>query len=188
MGAPQPEIDKQGVRGRDYATRGLARDQHLKLQQIDDAGLDELRLGDRGDDLQYRLVREEYGAFRHCPHIAGEPEGCEGVDKRREELLADSQPVELTGGAARRFEEREDLLETRCDQISPPRREVADEELEHGRFVHAGVPVALQIEIGQQQIRERSITWIFTHGDTVVPPVSPTAHRAVRRATRPVRP
>jgi hypothetical protein len=58
-GAPQPDIDKQGLRGRGYATRDLARDQHLKLQQIDDADLDELRLGDRGDVLQYRLVREE---------------------------------------------------------------------------------------------------------------------------------
>ena len=65
MRAAQAEIDQQlAGRGQHHARR-LGGDQRLVMQDVDQPGLDQLRLRQRRGDAQDRLVGEEHAAFRH---------------------------------------------------------------------------------------------------------------------------
>ena len=57
---------------RPASSRRLGGDQGLEMQEIDEPRFDELRLGQRRGHAQDRLVGEEYRAFRHRMHVAGE--------------------------------------------------------------------------------------------------------------------
>jgi hypothetical protein len=71
--AAQAEVRKASGTGCEPTARRLARDQGLQVEQVDEAALDELRLGQRRHDAQQRLVCEADTAFGHGIHVAGEP-------------------------------------------------------------------------------------------------------------------
>jgi hypothetical protein len=56
------------------AARGLARHRRLEGDQVEQHGLHQLCLGDRGSDLEQRLVGEDDPALGNGPHIAREPD------------------------------------------------------------------------------------------------------------------
>ena len=74
MRPPQPEIDEGLAFGREHQPGRLGRDDRLEMHEVDQPGLDELRLRQRCDDPQDRLVRKEHGSFRQRVDIAGEPQ------------------------------------------------------------------------------------------------------------------
>ena len=73
MCAPQPEVHEHPALCRQHAARGLARDHRLQVQQVDQARLDELRLGQRGRDAHDGLIGERDRPLRQGIHVAREP-------------------------------------------------------------------------------------------------------------------
>ncbi len=69
MGAAQAEVDQQLARRREHAARRFARDERLKMNEIDQARFDELCLRQRSDDLYHGFVAETERALRHRPHL-----------------------------------------------------------------------------------------------------------------------
>ena len=91
--------------------------------------------------------------------LARETERREARQRAPVEATRGPQPRELGLGEPSALEELQDLLEAGREQEVALRRQLADEELEHGRVGHArleigGVHVQL-VEVGQQQARCR---------------------------------
>ena len=70
----QSEIDERFPAGDQDRPRRLRGDHGLEIQQIHDAGFDELGLGKRRDDSENRLMRKKDRSFRHRMDFAGEPQ------------------------------------------------------------------------------------------------------------------
>jgi hypothetical protein len=125
------------------------------MQEVDDAALDQLGLGDRRSDSQDRLVGEEDRALRHGADLAGETQLRETAQKAWTEAGAFAQPLQFGLAELQRLERTQHLLEARRDEKVAARRELAHEELEAGEPVHAAVQIGLQhrelVQIGQQR-------------------------------------
>src|SRR5208337_1391237 len=75
------EIDNRAAcRGRDDAG-GLRREDGLQTDLVQDEGLEDLGLPDRRDDLEDRLIRENWGPFRDGENVAGEAEAAKVVEQ-----------------------------------------------------------------------------------------------------------
>ncbi len=129
-------------------------DQRLQVDDVEQAALGELRLRQRRGDAQDRLVGEEHGALRHGVDVAGEPEAAQTLEQAGGESALARQPFDLGLGERQRLEEVERLLQSCGDEEVALRRQLAHEQLEHGRFVHAPVEVGLHhrelVEIGEE--------------------------------------
>jgi hypothetical protein len=154
--APQPEIDEQPIGSSQHAARRLAGDQRTVVQQVHHPALDQLRLADRRDDAQDRLVGEKHGAFRHRVDVAGETQVCQGIDELAAEASAGGQPCEFVGGEVQVREVIDHLGNAGGDEEPPLRRQLAHEELERGDTGHLLLVVRLQhrqlVQIGEQHV------------------------------------
>ena len=118
--AAQAEIDQQLAGRRQHHARGLGRDQRLEMQDIDQPGLDQLRLRHRRGDAQDRLIGEKHAAFRHGVDVAGEAETGKLVEQCFVEPARAGEPVDLLG-EKRRFSRKSSAC-SRPAAIRNPRR------------------------------------------------------------------
>ena len=133
VGAAQAEIHQQFARRRQPHARRLGGDQGLELQQVDEARLDQLRLRQRRDDAQDRLVgKNTVPSGMACTSPVKRRSGSEST-KRLVKAPAAGQPVQLLGGEAQVFEKIQHLFQPRRHQEIAPGRQLAHEELEHRR-------------------------------------------------------
>ena len=95
VGATQAEIHQRFPCGHEDRPSGLGRNEGLEVEEIDQSGLDQLRLRQRGGDPHDRLLREEDGPFRHCVHIAGEAQAFQVLHERAAEAAALGQPFQF---------------------------------------------------------------------------------------------
>ena len=132
----------------------LARDHALEIEQVDDAALDELRLGQRRSDPEHGLVREEHAAFGHRFHVAGEAQAGQLAQCLRLEASRALEPLQVRRFEAKRFEVVEHLRQARGDEESALWRQMPHEELENGDPVHAqrliGGHHRQLVQVGQQ--------------------------------------
>ena len=153
--APQTEIDQELVGSGEDHTGGFCRDQGLVMKDVDEAGLDQLRLRQRRRHPKNRLIGKENGAFGHCVDIAAEPQSGEVIEKLLAKTRAACQLLDLLRREPQVLQEFESRLEPGRHQESAPRWQLADEELEHGGFRVAMLKVGLEhverIEIGEQR-------------------------------------
>jgi hypothetical protein len=125
------------------------------VHEVDEARLHQLRLRQRRDDAQQRLVGEHDLALGHGIEVAGEAEPGERAQEGRREALLRLQPDDLVVAEGGVLQEVDRLLEAGGDQEVARQRQLAHEELEDGGLRHAGLFVGLHhvqlVEIGQQQ-------------------------------------
>src|SRR3989441_7117693 len=122
----------------------LFRSQRLKMEEIDQAGLHQLRLRERSRHAQDRLVWKEDGPFWHGVHVAREAELCQGFHQRRAEATPLGDPVQLPRRKAQGFPIAQGLVEAGRNQKPTTRRQLAHEELEDRRVLHALLEIPLQ--------------------------------------------
>ena len=113
------------------------------MQNVDQPQFDELRLRQRRGDAQDRLVGEERRAFRHGVHVAGEAETREIIEQVLPEPAGAVEPVDLDRREAQVFQIIQRLLNPGGKQKSAPRRQIADEKLEHRRLRVAMIQIGL---------------------------------------------
>jgi len=77
--AAQTEIDQQFARGGERYARGFRGNERLKMQDIDQARFDELRLLHRCDDTQDRLVFEDDSPLGDGVDITGKAKACKVI-------------------------------------------------------------------------------------------------------------
>ncbi len=130
MRAAQPALHQIAAGCREHHARGLGGDGGLEMQEVRQARLDELRLGQRRGHAEDGLAGEKDRSLRHRIDIAGEAEGGEIVHESAREEAALVEPGAGILIEAKRLEEGQDLLEARGDQEAAIARELADEELE----------------------------------------------------------
>ena len=83
MCASEAEVHQRLASGRQNHTRRLRCDNRLKMQQIDDLGLNQLSFCQRRGDPQNRFICEKDRAFGHGIYIAGEAEMAQRLDEFR---------------------------------------------------------------------------------------------------------
>ena len=85
MGAAQREVDHRPPARGMNASGGFGGDHALQMNLIDDEGLGELRLDHRRGDFEDRFVREKYPSFGDRPHLPGELE----IDQVMEKVIGE---------------------------------------------------------------------------------------------------
>ena len=102
-----------------------------------------------------RLVGKENGALRHLVDIAAEPKSGEVIEKLLAETRTACQLLDFLRREPQVLQEVERRLESGRHQESASRRQLANEELEHGGFCVAMLKVGLEhvelIEVGEQR-------------------------------------
>src|SRR6516164_8338261 len=125
------------------------------MEQIDEAGLDELRLRQRCGDAQHRLVGKEYCSLGHRVDVAGEAKRPEGGDEAVRKLAQSADDVEFLRGEGEGLEELQSLLEPRRHQKTAMRGQLANEKLEDRGLGQAVLEISSQhielVEIRQQR-------------------------------------
>ncbi len=159
MGAAQPEIDQQLAGCGQRHARRLGRNQRLEVQDVDQPGLDILRLRQGRGHPKDWLVSEEDRTLGHRMDIAGEAEIRQIVDQALPETPAAPHPVEVVWGNAQVFQEIEGLFEPSGDQKATALRQLADKEFEHRSrclaFLHIRLHHRQLIKVGQQELVAR---------------------------------
>src|SRR5450759_2103566 len=102
--------------------------QNLKVYDIDQPGLDQLRLRHRRGDAQDRFIAEEHTAFRHGVDVAGEAKCRKLVEQCFVKPARAGEPVNFFGGEAKFLEKVEGLFEAGGDQEAAARRQFADKK------------------------------------------------------------
>ncbi len=124
------------------------------MNEIDQPGLDQLRLGQRRDDLHDGLVGKERRALRHGANFALEAEIGEVIDQSWFEAPRRLEVADVVIREAKPLEEVEQLFEPGRQQEVARLRQASREELEHRFVVHPAIDVGIQhgelVEIGQQ--------------------------------------
>src|SRR6516165_3920296 len=124
------------------------------MQQIDYAGLEELRLGQGRSNAQNRFVREEHGAFRHGVDITAETEFGEVLEHLTSKAPAPFQPIEILGGEAQILQEVEYPLQACRNEKPALSRQLANEEFENRDLRLSMVQIRLDpvqlVEVGEQ--------------------------------------
>ena len=153
MRAAETEIDQQLARRGEDAARRLGGDQRLEMQNVDEPGLDELRLRQRRGDAQDRFAGEKRRAFRHGVHIAGKAKRREIIEHVLSEAAGALEPCDVGRGEAQIFQIVERLLEAGGEQKSAPPRQRAHEKLEHRGLREASIQIGLDhvelVEVGE---------------------------------------
>ena len=157
LGAAKREVDEVATIGRDDAARGFARDRRLEGDQVEQHGLDQLRLRQRCGDLEDRLARERHSAFGDRPHVPGEAESPESLQLGRPEALGLGQPADVVVLEAEVFEVIEARFDAGGDEETPRRGQRADEKAERRSARHAAAQVARGhvelVEVGEQRVQ-----------------------------------
>jgi hypothetical protein len=141
--APHAEVDQQLSGRGEHAARRFGGDQRLKMQDVDQPRLDELRLRQRRGHAQDRLVGEKHGAFGHGVHVAAKTQRGEIVEKLLAETAGAFQPRYVGVGKMQRFQEIQRLRQARSEQEPATRRQGAGEEFEHRRIGIAMIQIGL---------------------------------------------
>ena len=81
MCTAQPEIDEHFVPRDNYCTGGFRGYDRLKVEQVNQARFDELRLREWRNYPQDRFVGEKHSPPRHSFHVAGEVQVLQEADK-----------------------------------------------------------------------------------------------------------
>jgi hypothetical protein len=157
--AAEREVDHALVRSGDAATGGLRRDGGLVRDLVEEIRLEELRLGERGRDLQERFVGEYQPALGDGPHVPGEPQLAEGVQGVVGVALGPAKVFQVLVGEAKRLQELQAMLEPTRHEESPTVRQIPHEQAESGGSGHvppevAGGHVQL-VEVGEQGLSHR---------------------------------
>ena len=108
-GSGRPQAEPAGRLGRHRGVEG-------DLVQQD--GLDQLGLGDRRGHLQQRLARKHDPPLRDCPHLAGEAQPAERVERRLVEAEGVPEPGKLVLVEAKALKERQAVLQA-CGHQEP---------------------------------------------------------------------
>ncbi len=113
-----------------------------------------LRLPDRRRDLENGLVREDRGSFRDREHVAGEAEVRQIVEQALGKHVQRLQIGNIVGAEAEFLQFIEKNVEAAGKEEVAAFRQIADEEAERRRLVHAANAIGAQhrqfIEIGEQ--------------------------------------
>ena len=155
MGAAQAEVDEGAMARGKHQPRRLGSDDSLEVKQIDQAALDQLRLGQGRRDPQDRLIGEEDRALGNRIDVAGEAE----CRQRLQGLIREpglTEPVETFLFEAGAFQELDRLFKTSGNQEVPARRKLAHEQLEASRVRQAPLDIGLEhrqlVVVGQQEV------------------------------------
>ena len=89
------------------------------MEQVDEASLDELRLGQRCGHAQDRLVGKEYCPFGHRVDVPAEAERPQIGDEAVGKLAQTVDRFEVFGGEGEGFEKLYSLLDPRRYQEAP---------------------------------------------------------------------
>ena len=159
MRPSQPEID-QLLAGccKDHSRR-LGGDHRLKVEDVDKAGFDQLRLRKRRGHPNDRFVSKEDGAFRHGIDVAGEAQTREVIEESIRKPIVLPEPIDLFVRELQVLEKVERLLQSCRHEEASARWKPTHEELEYSRICLAMVQVRLKhvqlIQIGQQRACRR---------------------------------
>ena len=160
MRPPQPEIDQLLARCRKDHSRRLGGDQRLKVEDVDKAGFDQLRLRKRRGHPNDRFVGEENGAFRHGIDVAGEAQAPEVIEEPVREPIVLPKPIDLFLRELQVLKKVEGLLESCRHEEASASWKPTHEELEYGRIRLAMIQICLKhvqlIQISQQ----RACRWV----------------------------
>jgi hypothetical protein len=122
----------------------------LEVKDGKEAGLDELRFGDRSRDAEQRLTRKEDRAFRKRPNVTPEAELREIAEEVGMDMSKYGQSTDVRNFLGRKvnvFEEVETLFEARSDEIVAVARELTHEKFESS----AGFKVILDVARGHRK-------------------------------------
>ena len=152
--AARPEVDYGPTRGGRHHALRLGGEQGLQMDLVHDERLDELRLGERGHDLEDRLVGEERRTLGEGVHVSREAE----IAEPREEALGEPpqrcEIGECFVGEAQTLEIVEDGVEAASEQVVAAFRQTADEQGEDRVRRHALFEVGLRhgqlVEVDEQ--------------------------------------
>jgi hypothetical protein len=125
------------------------------MEQIKDAGFEQLRFGNWRNNAQRRFARKEHRAFRYRPHVAGEPQFAQPLRKPGREPSTAVDPREFLLVEACVLQLVQYRFKAGDDHEPPLGRQRPHEQLEYRDAVHPVLPIPLQhrqlVEIGQQQ-------------------------------------
>ena len=147
---------RPAVGGPDDAV-GLGGDEGLVVQGEQQEGLDKLGLDGRGSYGEDGLPREDGGALRHGPDVAGEAEVPQVVQKLLAEAALAPQEFDVLLGEAEILDIVDDLLQPRGDGEAAPVGHAAEEHVEIADLV--GVPLGLEVV----EVAEQGIVHVFLH-------------------------
>src|SRR5262245_57818479 len=127
------------------------------MQNVDQAGLDQLCYRQGRGDPDERFVRKAYCAFRNSVDVTGETESGEVVEEITSKATGAFEPVNVVRRKAQRLEIGEGVLEAGCDQKIASRRQPPHEEFEHGLIVLAAIQICLDhvefVKVGREGVR-----------------------------------
>ena len=153
--ATHAEVDHRAARRRRHHARRLRRQHALEMHLVHDHGLDQLRLGQRGFDLEQRLAGKGRGPFGHRPYRAAEAEGLEPTQEVVPESAEPRQDVEIGGGEAQRLEVRQRVVQAAGEDVVPGGRQRAVVEAEDGgleqTFAQIGLRHGELIEVDRER-------------------------------------
>ena len=128
--AAKAEFHDPVAAGRVADARRFGGDQALVVDDVEDRGLYQLRLHDRGDDLDHGLSGEHQGSFRNCVDAAGKLE----IGKVLKEVLVKNietaQVLDVLLAEVQFFDILDQLLNTAHDRVAAAKRVVAEESVE----------------------------------------------------------
>src|SRR5579864_3381084 len=101
------------------------------MQDIDEAGLDQLRLGQVRRDPQDGFVLEKQRPLRHRVNVAAEAQDGEIVDQTRVEAARLLKPIKLVMRETQRFQKIKRLFEPCGHEELALRRQLANKELKN---------------------------------------------------------
>ena len=152
MRAAQSKIHEQLTGSSKHHSRRLRGDQRLKVQNVNESGFQQLRLGQWRGHAQDWLVGKKYRPLRHRMHVSSEAKLGKVVEQSFAKSAAACQPVYILGRKPDILEEGKRLFEPRRDQGAATGWKLAHEEFEDGRLRLAMIQVGLDhielIEIG----------------------------------------
>ena len=132
----------------------LVGDHALQVYLVDDERLDYLGFDYGSRHLEDGFVGEEQAPFGYCPHIAGEPEAAQEVEKPGGEDTSRFQVSQVALGKAELLQVGENILEACADEVSPVWGVAADGQAEGSALTHPALKVGLGhgqlIQVGEE--------------------------------------
>ncbi|MGA7993708.1 MAG: hypothetical protein WCA28_02230 [Bradyrhizobium sp.] len=144
MGPSQPEIDQLLAWGCKDHSRRLGGDHRLKVEDVDKAGFDQLRLRQRRDHPNDRLVGEEDGAFRHGIDVAAEAQTREVIEESVRKAIVLPEPFDLFVRKLQVLKKVEGLFQSCRHEEASASWKPTHEELEYSRICLTMVQVRLK--------------------------------------------
>ena len=143
MGATHSKIDEWFAACGRHTAHGLARNEGLKMHDVEKPALHQLRFEQRRLDAQQRFVREKRGSLRHCVQTAREAQAAEMVEEALREAAKTVQVSQRLGVEMQTLEIIDSLFQSRSHEKPPARRHRAHGDLKYGRCIHVPVEIRL---------------------------------------------